>query len=242
MNRHEPNDAGFTLVELLVVLVIMPMIAAAIAAAIIVTQSDSHTTQARLSDSVNAQTTSEYFVRDVQGAQFVTTNSAANPPVCTPVPGTFRTVPPPTLVLGLLQVDAEQSTSLTVGYWTGTAPAPGSSALLVRAACTTSPSGPGHSQQVMSDDVQVPSAPESPTNACATTSATSTTLPASTIPLASVAITPSQFATSASNGWTRTSTSATSISSINLSVTESQSCYTYSLSASPQTWSSPPPS
>ena len=96
MNRPQP-DAGFTLIELLVVLVIMPMVIGAIAAAIIISEQDSGVASTTLSDSSCAQTTSEYFVRDVQGAQYVTTDSSAsNPAVCV-----NPTLPNPTLVLGL---------------------------------------------------------------------------------------------------------------------------------------------
>jgi prepilin-type N-terminal cleavage/methylation domain-containing protein len=63
---------GFTLIELLVVLVIIPLIIGGLAEAFIVSFNNEAATSNRLSDSVNAQTTSEYFVRDVQGASFVT--------------------------------------------------------------------------------------------------------------------------------------------------------------------------
>ena len=93
MNQGE-SDAGFTLVELLVVLVIMPLIIGAIAAAIIVSYQDSGLAQNRIADSSNAQISSEYFIRDVQGARYAyvpqqpcsSTNpcSQAQPyPVCT---------------------------------------------------------------------------------------------------------------------------------------------------------------
>ena len=81
VNRGD-SDAGFTLVELLVVLVIMPLIVGAIAAAIIVSYQDSGVAGNRISDSSNAQLVSEYFGRDIQGAQYITTsqNAASTPP------------------------------------------------------------------------------------------------------------------------------------------------------------------
>ena len=72
MTRPQP-DAGFTLIELLVVLVIMPLVIGAIAAAIIISYQDSGVASSRLSDSDSAQTISEFYVRDVQGAEYVTT-------------------------------------------------------------------------------------------------------------------------------------------------------------------------
>ena len=80
MTRPE-SDAGFTMIELLVVLVIMPIVIGAIAAAIIISEQDSGVASSRLSDSASAQTISEYYVRDVQGAEYITTNSAASSPV-----------------------------------------------------------------------------------------------------------------------------------------------------------------
>ena len=74
------SDAGFTLIELLVVLVIMPLVIGAIAAAIIISEQDSGVASSRLSDSASAQTISEYYVRDVQGAEYVTTDPAATSP------------------------------------------------------------------------------------------------------------------------------------------------------------------
>ena len=57
----------------------MPLIVGAIAAAIIVSYQDSGLAQNRLTDSSNAQISSEYFIRDVQGAQYVTTIYAPRP-------------------------------------------------------------------------------------------------------------------------------------------------------------------
>src|SRR5437588_124844 len=62
-------EGGFTLVELLIVMVILPLIVAAIAVAIISTERNAGATSARLSDSANAQITSEYYIPDIQSAQ-----------------------------------------------------------------------------------------------------------------------------------------------------------------------------
>lgn len=88
---REAGDDGFTLIELVVVLVIIPLIAGAIAMVLIVTLSDQASVSARVSDSVDSQITSAFYVRDVQSAQYVTTSvpastpwpSAAGPAACT---------------------------------------------------------------------------------------------------------------------------------------------------------------
>jgi hypothetical protein len=182
MKHREHSDAGFTIVELVVVLVIMPMIIGAIAAAIIVSESDSGVTQARLSDSDNAQITSVYFGADVQGAEYVTTTKVPtdlNPQVCFDT-----TLSAPNLVLGLRRDATASSAPLSVGYWTGHLSPTAPNQVLVRFSCA-----PGHStassEVVMSDDV-------SPSQITAWQAGTGPGL---------VTITPPQLATAASNGW-----------------------------------------
>lgn len=70
-------DEGFTLVELLVVVAILPLIAGAIAAGFITTLMNKNDTQSRISDSHDAQLTSDYFVRDVQSADSVSTSGSS---------------------------------------------------------------------------------------------------------------------------------------------------------------------
>ncbi|HWC33724.1 MAG TPA: prepilin-type N-terminal cleavage/methylation domain-containing protein [Mycobacteriales bacterium] len=67
-------EAGFTLVELLIVVTILPLIVGAITAGFITTLNNRDTTTARLMDSHDAQITSTYFVRDVKSAQYVATS------------------------------------------------------------------------------------------------------------------------------------------------------------------------
>ncbi len=104
MNRPQ-SDAGFTLVELLVVLVIMPIVIGAIAAAIIISEQDSGVASSRLSDSASAQTISEYYVRDVQGAEYrspLTRQLALSPIFSSPVNVCVDpSASSPPLVLGL---------------------------------------------------------------------------------------------------------------------------------------------
>jgi prepilin-type N-terminal cleavage/methylation domain-containing protein len=68
---RRPGDDGFTLIELLVVLVILPLIIGAVAEAIIVSFQNQPSTSNRISDTTNAALTTQYFVRDVQGASEV---------------------------------------------------------------------------------------------------------------------------------------------------------------------------
>ncbi len=139
------GEAGFTLVELLVVLVIMPMVIGAIAAAIIIGEQDSGVAGDRLSDTSSAQINSEYYVRDVQGAQYVTTDSSATGfgEVCTDPSGNA------TLALALYRSSTPTSNALSVAYWVRTSTSSGE---LVRDSCAGGGSTPT-SQVVISDDV-----------------------------------------------------------------------------------------
>lgn len=83
--RGSDNDSGFTLIELLMVLVVLPIVLGGLAAMLIVllqntVPSNPHGVATRLSDSQDAQLTSAYFNRDVQGASYVTTSTS---PLCT---------------------------------------------------------------------------------------------------------------------------------------------------------------
>jgi prepilin-type N-terminal cleavage/methylation domain-containing protein len=82
--RPEHSEAGFTLLELMVVLVVLPLIMGGIAAVVIAelnntSQSDQHGTFTELVNSHDAQITSAYFVRDVQSSTQISTNPA---PLC----------------------------------------------------------------------------------------------------------------------------------------------------------------
>jgi prepilin-type N-terminal cleavage/methylation domain-containing protein len=66
--RVRRSEDGFTLIELVIVLVIMPIIVGGVAAAIIASLQNQGTEYNRLADSSDAQITSTNFVRDVQSA------------------------------------------------------------------------------------------------------------------------------------------------------------------------------
>ena len=92
------GEEGFTLVELVMVLIIMPLIVGAVAVVMITTlkaTSDPNGTTARLAESNDEQITSTYFVRDIENSTQITTQGAflcGSPP---PLPQTA------TQVLGL---------------------------------------------------------------------------------------------------------------------------------------------
>jgi prepilin-type N-terminal cleavage/methylation domain-containing protein len=120
--RRSDPDAGFTLVELLVVLVILPILLGAVADALIVTVKNASSTENRISDSVDAQLAASYFVRDVQGASEVTTNvalyqaaagtySALVPEVCGPASGGGQ------LIIAFFHPALSGGTALDSAYW-----------------------------------------------------------------------------------------------------------------------------
>ena len=80
--RKSGDEQGFTLIELLMVVVILPLLLGGLAAILITllqntAPADPHGVATRLADSQDAQLTSAYFNRDVQGASYVTTSSSS---------------------------------------------------------------------------------------------------------------------------------------------------------------------
>jgi prepilin-type N-terminal cleavage/methylation domain-containing protein len=76
--RSQGED-GFTLIELVIVVIILPILVGGMAAALIAILQDEGTTLNRLSDSADAQNASAFFARDVQNATSLTTGSPASP-------------------------------------------------------------------------------------------------------------------------------------------------------------------
>lgn len=185
------DDQGFTLVELLVVLVVLPLLLGAIAEALIVSVENSAATSNRFSDSVNAQAMSAYFIRDVQGAAWFTTKkalynaantySATTPTVC----GSGAS--PGTLLAALYRpVSTGSPQALDVGYWlqqNGNGPT--QTAQIVRYACTSS----------TTTTVQVTTAPPGSFTGNNTQGALTS----------QVDITPARFLTTSQSGWAQTS-------------------------------------
>jgi prepilin-type N-terminal cleavage/methylation domain-containing protein len=181
------NDHGFTLIELLVVLVVLPLIIFAVAEAVIVSLESEGATTGRLSDSVNAQLTSAYFVRDVQGASALTTDptpqssySATSPQICgpSPVSGSDH------LLVGLYHPPANGVPALDVGYWQQGASA---QTVIDRYSCILT----GQFTVSSVNLVTIASSPPGTTTGNSTSALSVTT-----------DISPSQFAQAASAGWT----------------------------------------
>ncbi len=77
------DEAGFTLIELVVVVAIMPIVVGGLITALLAIISISPSVSNRINDSGNAQIASTYYEKDVQTAQYVTTNpSSTNPSPC----------------------------------------------------------------------------------------------------------------------------------------------------------------
>jgi hypothetical protein len=98
------------------VMAILPLIMGAIAAALIVTMNSEQSAANRLSDSVDSQITSAYYVKDVQGAGYVATQvvsgpySSVSPQVC-PSSGAGQ------LLLALYHQVTAAGPAFDVGYW-----------------------------------------------------------------------------------------------------------------------------
>jgi prepilin-type N-terminal cleavage/methylation domain-containing protein len=78
------DEAGFTLIELIIVTLIIPIIVGAITTALIAVFSLQGGTSGRVSDSANAQVVSSNFETDVQNASLITSASSGVSPQCTP--------------------------------------------------------------------------------------------------------------------------------------------------------------
>jgi len=115
------RDAGFTLLELLIVLGILPLVIGGIAVAMVASFQNEGAVTARLADSHDAQITSAYFVRDVQAASLISTSTTA--PVC-PTPTTRSQL------LGLRWSSRGTTSSVTYSLSTNT-----SSPYLMRSYC-----------------------------------------------------------------------------------------------------------
>jgi prepilin-type N-terminal cleavage/methylation domain-containing protein len=118
---RDTGDDGFTLIELIIVVIILPLIIGAIAVALLVTFREQVGVSTRVSASVDAQITSAYFVRDVESALYLTTTetptSAAWPTTAgkTTICGTGTT-----LIVSLAWPSGQQpihTSATVVSYW-----------------------------------------------------------------------------------------------------------------------------
>ncbi len=127
------REAGFTLVELLVVLVVLPMVVGAVADVIITAVRNDVVVSGRLSVTQAAQVLSSYFYRDVNSATYVTTDPAD---ACGQAGSTVEgfTLTTAALSLGL----PGNGASTVVTYWLDPMAAAQSSAAVVRLTCRVS--------------------------------------------------------------------------------------------------------
>lgn len=79
MSKYQKQDSGFTLVELLIVVTILPMVVGAISVGLLSVFSLHTNVSNRISDSANSQILSAYFVKDVQSADQITTQQSSSP-------------------------------------------------------------------------------------------------------------------------------------------------------------------
>ncbi len=86
--RRGSGDEGFTLIELIVVVAILPLVVGAISVGILSVLSNQTSVSNRLSDSGDAEVVSIHFQDDVQSAQMITTASSPQsaPAACIPPP------------------------------------------------------------------------------------------------------------------------------------------------------------
>lgn len=175
--RSAGDDSGFTLIELLMVSVLLPLVMGALAAALIVSIDTTSSTKDRLSGSVDAQLTGAYFVRDSQGAGFVTTTTSAPWGSSTGLPQVCGSGSGNNLLIAMFHRATPSGPAQDVAYWQVGSSAP---TQVIRYYCTV--------------------------NADYTSSVTATVIVADNVTSTppQMVIQPSQFATAAATGWVPT--------------------------------------
>ena len=239
-DRHRPrrNEAGFTLPELLVAMVIMPLLVGAVATGLITlfmqtNSHDPHGAQTRLYDSNDAQATSAFFVRDVESAATVYTGTTdAKWFLCgngTQVLGLQWTIPGTT---------THAEVSYNVPNWGTWPPAPGS-ASLIRYFCTSSGTS---TQTIIARDVFQPQTGQGqPTDNCPNTNASLSFSATCDNGPGNGYVSVSVYCGSTSTLCGGTGPySAVKVASVQLDVQENLSGYHYTLSGTPNQAASPP--
>jgi prepilin-type N-terminal cleavage/methylation domain-containing protein len=142
--RHDGNrsDQGFTLVELLIVVTIMPMIMGALALGLIAMFGLQNSVSSRISDTADAQVVSSTFLEDVQSALEITTQSPS-PNQCGSGTQLLGLEWNGTLANGFQTVVSYDSVPVTVGSTTTYS--------LIRKFCTYASSTPVNSVTIASD-------------------------------------------------------------------------------------------
>lgn len=121
MKRRQPlhrrsdsyDEGGFTLIELVIVIVILPILVGGIAAALIAILQNESTTYNRVADSADAQLTSANFTHDVQSANLVTTSSAVLNGQCWPTTSPDWPSAPPVNAVPLLGLQWTETNTRT---------------------------------------------------------------------------------------------------------------------------------
>jgi prepilin-type N-terminal cleavage/methylation domain-containing protein len=220
--RKRHAEDGFTLLELLIVISILPIVIGGIAVATISSFRSQIAVSARLADSHDAQITSAYFARDVQTATSVSTSTTTS--LCPSGSGTQ--------LLGLSWTTASGTVTVSYGFSSGT-----SSPYLVRRYC-----------QGASSPVVVPlstglfSGLAAPTYSHTCPSSGSSCATSGGKTNATVTVRCQDGTTSCANAGsipTYPSSSAPGVSSVSIRITEYPSGYTYSLTASPRNQQAP---
>jgi prepilin-type N-terminal cleavage/methylation domain-containing protein len=218
---RDAGDDGFTLIELAIVLVILPLVVGGVTVAVITSFKDSVRVATRITDSADSQAMAAYFGRDVQSALCVTTDETAAASCGTSPATSPHVCPSGTSGTATLLLALEVTLSGTsVSYWevasSGTHPRHS----LVRTYCTAATHATPHSTAYLALDAA--SGGYKATVTCTTAS------PPLTTPQ------PACKTESPTSRWITTG----GISSVALSPIESGSKYRYLLEATPRTWSS----
>lgn len=243
--RGRPRDDGFTLIELVIVVAIIPLIIGAISVALISVLTQQNVVSNKLSDSEGAQLTSTLYVKDVQSATMITT--AVTPPSSVTGnrvnPGPCGTTLP---IVSLLWANSPAASSPWPVFNTSSTPANGTAGTVVtyyeakqlassktytlyRAFCTDTYSTASHSWGSSSPAVSVVS--RSVLNGLKALIYGSSCGPFScSSPPCAPASCPSGSAP-----WTTDWTPGAGISSVEITVQAPDSGYTYTLTAVPRT-------
>ena len=217
------DDGGFTLIEVLVVVVALPLVIGAIALGFITLLQNKDATSQRISDSHDAQITSAFFVRDVKSADTVSTSSVS---ICSK---TSYLVGFSWSSLNSSGASVTNASVYTIDPTAGT---------INRTFCTTSSSSTTivHNSIPVAAGATIMSCPATGVGVGATKCAV-----ANGTPYAAVTVSCGNGTTTCANsGATATTPTTTNagVKSVALNVLESVSGFTFNVNASPSEWNS----
>lgn len=179
------DDGGFTLVEMLVVIVIMPLIVGAISLGLISVFSLQNGVSGRLTDSAGAQIVSSAFLKDVQSAALLTTQSS--PPQCQ---SALASPPAQTQLLGLAWNGSGSSINNYQTYVSYVTELDGTTNSLVRQSCsagnTTASSTSIIATNVDATQTKAPTITCAPSSICSTSDPSKVWIPAKGVTLVSL--------------------------------------------------------